>query len=150
MKYLSQKHEKLVEALRKLPGVGRKTALRLAFFLLKEPRENWNLPSDSYIRRNGARALRSSLAGRKIAVPLRALGLKADLSNDAGGYLCNMLFYLSLSEIGKRNSSASSLFVHIPPVSTIFDRRDLAMGAESIIRACATHARPGKRAVFPA
>ena len=40
MKYLSQKHEKLVEALRKLPGVGRKTALRLAFFLLKEPREN--------------------------------------------------------------------------------------------------------------
>lgn len=40
MKYLSQKHEKLVEALRKLPGVGRKTALRLAFFLLKEPQEN--------------------------------------------------------------------------------------------------------------
>ena len=40
MKYLSRKHEKLVEALRKLPGVGRKTALRLAFFLLKEPQEN--------------------------------------------------------------------------------------------------------------
>lgn len=35
MKYLSQKHEKLVEALKKLPGIGRKTALRLAFYLLK-------------------------------------------------------------------------------------------------------------------
>lgn len=39
MKYLSRKHEKLVEALRKLPGVGRKTALRLAFYLLKQPKE---------------------------------------------------------------------------------------------------------------
>ncbi len=35
MKYLSQKHEKLVEAFKKLPGIGRKTALRLAFYLLK-------------------------------------------------------------------------------------------------------------------
>lgn len=35
MKYLSQKHERLVEALKKLPGIGRKTALRLAFYLLK-------------------------------------------------------------------------------------------------------------------
>ena len=39
MKYLSQKHEKLVDALRKLPGIGRKTALRLAFYLLKESKE---------------------------------------------------------------------------------------------------------------
>lgn len=35
MKYLSQKHERLVEAFKKLPGIGRKTALRLAFYLLK-------------------------------------------------------------------------------------------------------------------
>ncbi len=40
MRYFSQKHEKLVEELRKLPGVGRKTALRLAFYLLKESKEN--------------------------------------------------------------------------------------------------------------
>ncbi|OQX54319.1 MAG: recombination protein RecR [Candidatus Cloacimonas sp. 4484_209] len=39
MKYLSKKHEKLVDALRRLPGVGRKTALRLAFYLLKQPKE---------------------------------------------------------------------------------------------------------------
>ncbi len=39
MKYLSRKHEKLVESLRKLPGIGRKTALRLAFYLLKEPKD---------------------------------------------------------------------------------------------------------------
>lgn len=39
MKYLSRKHEKLVEALRKLPGIGRKTALRLAFYLLKQPQD---------------------------------------------------------------------------------------------------------------
>jgi recombination protein RecR len=35
MKYLSQKHERLVEAFKRLPGIGRKTALRLAFYLLK-------------------------------------------------------------------------------------------------------------------
>jgi len=40
MKYLSEKHEKLVDALRRLPGIGRKTALRLAFYLLKESRED--------------------------------------------------------------------------------------------------------------
>lgn len=39
MKYLSRKHEKLVESLRKLPGIGRKTALRLAFYLLKESKD---------------------------------------------------------------------------------------------------------------
>ena len=39
MKYLSRKHEKLVDALRQLPGIGRKTALRLAFYLLKQSKE---------------------------------------------------------------------------------------------------------------
>lgn len=39
MKYLSRKHEKLVESLRKLPSIGRKTALRLAFYLLKESKD---------------------------------------------------------------------------------------------------------------
>lgn len=49
MKYLSQKHENLVEALRKLPGVGRKTALRLAFYLLKE-KEDYVLDLSNAIR----------------------------------------------------------------------------------------------------
>ena len=40
MLYTSEALQQLVEEFAQLPGIGRKTALRLALFILKQPREN--------------------------------------------------------------------------------------------------------------
>jgi recombination protein RecR len=40
MHYTSESVEQLVEELSRLPGIGRKTALRLALYILKLPKEN--------------------------------------------------------------------------------------------------------------
>ena len=44
MEYPSKLVEKAVEEIAKLPGIGKKTALRLALHLLKQPEENGLIP----------------------------------------------------------------------------------------------------------
>lgn len=53
MKVLAQPIAQLVEALRKLPGIGQKTAVRLAFHLLRQPPEEAEQLADAI---RGARA----------------------------------------------------------------------------------------------
>lgn len=105
------------------------------------PDVDGKLPPCTHIRRDGVRTLRSAVAGEKITVPLRTRGLDAELSNDAGSYLCNMLFYLSQLELRNRNAPGDSLFIHIPPARTALARRNLIKGVEVIIRTCAINVR---------
>ena len=42
--------EQLIEELSRLPGIGRKTASRLTFYLLKQPRESASRLSDAILQ----------------------------------------------------------------------------------------------------
>lgn len=106
----------------------------------REPDADGDLPRRSYISRRGPTQLGTSLPVARIMLGLRALRLPANLSDNAGDYICNMLFYLSLSSFLK-TPSGRVLFVHIPPLSTFTNENELFLGAEAIIRACANHAR---------
>lgn len=105
-----------------------------------EPDVDGDLPRRSYISRRGPTQLGTSLPVARIMLGLRALGMPASLSDDAGDYLCNLLFYRSLCSIGK-TSSGKALFVHIPQLATFANEKELFCGAEAIIRICANHAR---------
>lgn len=49
-----------------------------------------------------------------LATHLSGAGIDVTVSDDAGRYLCNAAYYLSLKEAGLRSSPADALFVHIP------------------------------------
>lgn len=82
------------------------------------------------------------LAG--MAEALRLRGLTVELSEDAGGYLCNYVFYHSASGLCRGLGAAMSGFVHVGPVrlpgaaaaDAAMDFGALVQGAEIILETC--------------
>lgn len=92
----------------------------------------------------GPDILVSTLPLERLHEVLAGGGLPVSWSDDAGGYLCNYLFYLSRSEAMGEFAPEMSGFIHVPPLAE--ESRSLASamplevlvaGAELIIHACA-------------
>jgi pyroglutamyl-peptidase len=64
----------------------------------------------------GPLALRSTLPVDEIVAALRDAGLPAEVSRDAGGYLCNHAFYVLMQTLGPNQRGG---FVHIPPLEVL-------------------------------
>lgn len=62
-------------------------------------------------------------------------GLPVSTSDDAGGYLCNMLLYRSLhfDRLGDRKALIG--FVHVPPLK-VLDETQLTRGVVAVLTAC--------------
>lgn len=79
---------------------------------------------------------------KKLATHLANRGLPAVPSTDAGTYLCNMLFFLSLEQRHRTGRPAVVQFVHIPPLArqsgrispNAMTREILRNGVSAIIR----------------
>jgi pyroglutamyl-peptidase len=61
------------------------------------------------VRAGGLPALRSPLAGPSLVMLMRRAGVPAQLSIDAGDYVCNQTLYTSLASGG-----APAVFIHVP------------------------------------
>jgi len=106
--------------------------------------------------KNAPTVLRSNIPAEKLVQSLQSRGLPAQPSRDAGRYLCNMLFYLSLS---RETSSPRQIgFIHIPPLASpaanryrrnqpLFDMKTLLDGAELIVNQCIVAHRRAMRSV---
>ena len=81
--------------------------------------------------------LRTPYPADRLAVHLRRRRLPASLSSDAGLYLCNMAYYLSLARCHGDGQLASALFVHVPPVSARGTSKSAEARAKSQLRRCA-------------
>jgi pyroglutamyl-peptidase len=83
-----------------------------------------------------------------IAARMEELGHPCSLSDDAGRYLCNYLYYhslkLSASVNGEGNGTGktTSLFVHVPPFTTIAQPAQETFLAD-LFRTIATHNAAG-------
>lgn len=71
-------------------------------------------PESPFIMEGGG-DLPSGLPLARLAARLGASGMPFSWSDDAGGYLCNYLFYLSRSGICGGFRPAMSGFIHVPP-----------------------------------
>lgn len=71
-------------------------------------------PATTSIARKGPATLHSTLPVALIVERLRARGLPAFVSRDAGGYLCNALLYHSLANGRSEPMRTRRGFVHIP------------------------------------
>ncbi|BCH33731.1 peptidase C15 [Mesorhizobium sp. L-8-10] len=94
---------------------------------------------------DGDDVLASTLPLDALHVALAAAGIPVDWSDDAGGYLCNYLFYLSRSPVLDEFAPGMSGFIHVPPlregetteVAGAMDLETLVEGALLVIRLCA-------------
>ena len=98
---------------------------------------------------SGKPVLRATLPPFELLRALRLEGFPAQLSGNAGRYLCNALFYWSLADAGEDGPLVS--FIHIPApgadVQTRLTPGDAAAGAHVLIRASAQAVLRAKRSV---
>jgi pyroglutamyl-peptidase len=83
----------------------------------------------------GPIAYRSTLPVDEIVAALRAHDIPAAVSRDAGGYLCNHLFYVLMHSLKPGRSGG---FVHVPPLD-VLPRERLLDAARVIVEACEQH-----------
>jgi pyroglutamyl-peptidase len=80
------------------------------------------LPRSEYVSPGGPEFLPATLPTAHLVSRLRRRGLPAQLSRDAGGYLCNALLYRSLELSRRRSEPVRTGFVHLP-ASLVSERR---------------------------
>jgi pyroglutamyl-peptidase len=74
-------------------------------------------PPSGVARRSGPESLASTLAVEAVVEALSQAGFPAQISDDAGGYVCNATLYRSLLAAQKAPERRVG-FVHIPPAGT--------------------------------
>jgi len=80
----------------------------------EKPDNDGRQPIDAPVVAGGPAAYFSSLPVRKIVEALRAAGLPASISNTAGGFVCNHLFYGACHLRETRYPAMRAGFIHIP------------------------------------
>jgi pyroglutamyl-peptidase len=70
------------------------------------------------LQRDGAGRLKVRGHANKMRAAIRATGVEAELSIDAGSYLCNAVFYRALAVTSDRSPAPLTFFIHVPPVDT--------------------------------
>jgi pyroglutamyl-peptidase len=99
-----------------------------------ESEDNDGVVSSAEIDSKGPVAYRSTLPVDEIVAALHADGIPAEASRDAGGFLCNRVFYLLMRTLEEERPGTAGGFVHVPEDMP----RDMLVRAADIVVA---HAR---------
>lgn len=59
---------------------------------------------------------------------LKRLGIAAELSDDAGGYVCNHVFYTACHATERQGLATACGFVHVPPIRSIDSESEVIDG----------------------
>jgi pyroglutamyl-peptidase len=79
-----------------------------------ESADNDGVVSSTMIAPHGPAAYRSTLPVDAIVAALRAEGIPVEASRDAGGFLCNRVFYLLMRLLEQKRPGTIGGFVHVP------------------------------------
>lgn len=105
------------------------------------PDADGHVPDSRVITPDGPDYL-STLPLTSIKRRLQSAGIPCDSSDDAGGYLCNFVFYLSRSAICKGLRPSISGFIHVPNLGEAWTVEKLrGVAAIAIEEACTAWAR---------
>ncbi|WP_346906637.1 hypothetical protein [uncultured Roseibium sp.] len=99
-----------------------------------------NIPEASPILRN-ADDIPSSLPLARIAEALEERGHTVEWSDNAGGYLCNYVFFHSAAGLCRGLAASVNGFVHVGPANAAEDFNKMVEGAETILEICVSEAR---------
>jgi pyroglutamyl-peptidase len=84
-----------------------------------ESADNDGVVSAAAIDPDGPAAYRSTLPVDGLVAALRGEGIPAGASRDAGGYLCNHVFYALMALLERERPGARGGFVHVPPLDAV-------------------------------
>jgi pyroglutamyl-peptidase len=98
-------------------------------------------PPAPWVAPGGPPQLASTLASPLLAGALRRGNIRTRLSRDAGGYLCNYVFYRSLHWAASQERPPLVGFFHIPPPQSRLDMRALEASGRIIVGYAAALAR---------
>ena len=112
-----------------------------------------NQPREKTIIEDGPAAYFSTLPLLRIQTALQNHRVPAAISNSAGTYLCNHLFYHVMHHLSETQSATRAGFVHVPLLADIGDRENrpgmarktMVRGVEAIIETCLAVHPPGAR-----
>lgn len=85
----------------------------------------------------GPLALRATLPVDEIVAALRGAEIPAAVSRDAGGYLCNHIFYVLMQALKPGRTGG---FVHVPSLDAL-DRETQLRAAEIVVATCRSSSR---------
>ncbi len=95
--------------------------------------------SGTAIDPDGPPAYASTLPVDEIVAALHAQGIPAGPSRDAGGFLCNHVFYVLMRALDKERPSARGGFVHVPLLpEQALDKAAATMPLETLVVAART------------
>jgi len=99
------------------------------------PDNSGQLPIDQIIAKNGPAAYFSTLPIKKIVETIRDAHIPASVSNSAGTYVCNHLFYGLMHLIATKHPQVRGGFIHIPFLPEQVVNRDVpSLSLADIIR----------------
>ncbi|MGN9866317.1 pyroglutamyl-peptidase I [Bacillus swezeyi] len=92
-------------------------------------------PIDEQIAADGPAAYWSALPIKRIVKNMKESGIPASVSNSAGTFVCNHLFYRLMHYIDRSSSSMRGGFIHIPflPEQTV-DKKEPSLSLETIVK----------------
>lgn len=97
-------------------------------------------PVDNPIATGGPPACFSTLAIKEAVAALHAAGLPAEVSNSAGTFVCNHVFYGLMRIAAKKRHSFKAGFLHVPRLANL-GCDDIARGIQVVLRVSATTQR---------
>jgi pyroglutamyl-peptidase len=101
-----------------------------------EPADNDGVTSDAEIDPNGPVAYVSTLPVAAIVGALREAGIPAAESRDAGGFLCNHVFYVLMRVLEEERPNTLGGFVHVPLLpEQALEKQAPSMPLETLVRA---------------
>jgi pyroglutamyl-peptidase len=101
-----------------------------------EPVDKDGITSGAEIDPNGPVAYRSTLLVEEIVAALRDDGIPAFESRDAGGFLCNHVFYVLMRVLEEEQPDALGGFVHVPLLpEQALEKQAPSMSLETLVRA---------------
>jgi len=96
-------------------------------------RDESSRPDNDGVARGGAPILESGPAFLASSLPLTELAIRlerervpVEWSDDAGGFLCNHVFYLACHAMAASGSGARCGLIHVPPVTALALERQIA------------------------
>ncbi|GED56434.1 pyroglutamyl-peptidase I [Brevibacillus formosus] len=100
------------------------------------PDNEGNQPIDTPIRENGPTGYWSTLPIKAIVHELKQQGIPASISQTAGTYVCNHLFYGLMHYLAEKEASVRGGFIHIPylPEQAARQAGQPSMALETIVK----------------
>ncbi len=97
-------------------------------------------PADRRLAAEGAEHLRVRGPAMRMRAAIRNAGVKAELSRDAGSYLCNAVFYRALAATAELKPAPLTFFIHVPPSDSNFSMGMLIRAGEAAVWTAASEA----------